>query len=303
MDVREQAARGLKRVTPRGAKEVARSGFRRFGAATSAWRPLPDYLIIGTKRGGTTSLWKNLLLHPEVATMYPRAENLKSPHYFDIHWDRGERWYRSHFPLSRPGRAKSDTRRAVGEASPYYLFHPFACERVASAIPDVRLLVLLRNPTDRAYSHYRERRREGTEPLSFEEALEAEAGRLAGEEDKIRRDPTYYSFAHDHCSYLARGRYLEHLEPWLDTFPSSSMLILRSEDMYEDPQSVLAQAHEFLGLTPLPRQEGLEHMNLLRSDPLEPRVRSWLDDYYRPHVEALEKRLGRSFHWDTGSVD
>jgi len=290
----------LKRHAPTWSKEVARSGFRRYGMLTSARRPLPDYLIIGTKRGGTTSLWRNLMQHPEVLPMFPAAENLKSPHYFDIHWDRGETWYRSYFPTerARSSRAREGARGAVvGEASPYYMFHPLAAERVSRAIPHVRLIVLLRNPTDRAYSHYRERRHEGTEPLDFRAALDAETERLAGEAAKIVSRPEYYSRHHDFSSYLARGRYLEHLSPWLDLFSRSQLLILRSEDLYTDPHAVLAEVHRFLGLSEQPSGSGFEHMNYLPRPGMDPATRAWLDDYYRPHVAALEARLERSFGW------
>ena len=268
--------------SPQWSKEVVRICLRRFGSLSAARRPLPDYLIIGTKRGGTTTLWKALLQHPDVLPMWPAIENLKSPHFFDIHWKRGLRWYASHFPTEckrMAHRAKGDRKALVGDASPYYIFHPLAAERVARILPNVRLIILLRNPTERAYSHYRERRREGTEPLDFSCAIAAEERRLKGEVEKIKGQPGYYSQAHDHCSYLARGRYLEHLEPWLALFPSSSVLILRSEDLYASPENVVRQVHRFLNLseqTPPP----VAHLNSLPGPQLDPQTRSWLDKYF-----------------------
>lgn len=288
----------VKAASPRAAKELARRCIRQYGVVTAAGRPLPDYLIIGTKRGGTTSLWKSLLSHPDVLPMFPAAENVKSPHYFDIHWDRGERWYRSHFPRRRtsPAQVPGSRRVLVGEASPYYMFHPLAAERVARSLPDVRLIVLLRNPTDRAFSHYRERVRAGTEELDFGSALDAEPLRLRGEEERVRRDSGYYSKAHDFSSYLARGRYLEHLEPWLERFGGQSLLILRSEDMYQEPSATLHQVHAFLGLSPQV-QPTLTHMNDLGPSKLDESIRARLDDYFRPFTAALEARLDRSFDW------
>jgi hypothetical protein len=294
----------VKRLLPAWAKEPARRGARLYGTLTSSHRPFPDYLIIGTKRGGTTSLWKSLLAHPQVMAMFPPQENLKSPHYFDIHYARGPAWYRSYFPTTRSrtrhvGSADgSHQRRAVvGDASPYYMFHPLAADRVSQTLPGTRIIVVLRNPTDRAYSHYRERRKEGTEPLEFREALQAETERLAGEEQRIVSEPGYYSTAHDFCSYLARGRYLEHLEPWLSRFDASQLLILRSEDYYADPTAVLRQVFAFLGVATDARGLTDTHLNLLPGPEMDPETRSWLDDYYRPHIVALEQRLGRSFDW------
>ncbi len=93
-----EPTRHLKRYAPSWAKEAVRYGARAYGCMTSAQRPLPDFLIIGTKRGGTTSLWSALLRHPQAVPLFPAAENVKSPHFFDIHWERGEGWYRSYFP-------------------------------------------------------------------------------------------------------------------------------------------------------------------------------------------------------------
>lgn len=293
-----------KRLSPRLAKEIARQGARTYGRLTSHHRPLPDYLIIGTKRGGTTTMWKNLHRHPQVLPMYPAIENLKSPHFFDINFERGERWYRSYFPTmaarSRAARALDSGRpgrTVVGDASPYYMFHPLAAHRVAHTIPGARLVVLLRNPTDRAYSHYLERRQEGTEQLSFRAVLDAEKRRLDGEESRITLEPGYYSTAHDFSSYLSRGRYLEHLDAWLALFPERQILILRSEDFFQTPRDVLRAVFEFLDIDPEPAGLQLSHLNRLPGPALDASARKWLNDYYRPHVLALEARLERSFGW------
>lgn len=212
-----------KGVAPAWAKEAVRPTFRVAGRATSRLRPFPDYLIIGTKRGGTTSMYKYLLRHPNVIPMWPGVENAKKTHFFDQNFHRGTEWNRAHFPTSMQ-RSRVERREGApvltGEAAPYYMFHPLVAERVRQTLPQVKLIVLLRNPVDRIWSHHHERVYNGTEPLPFREALDAEEERLAGEHDRIVNEPGYYSERHDFCSYLARGRYLEHLEPWLDLFPA-----------------------------------------------------------------------------------
>ncbi len=287
-----------KHVAPDWAKELSRPAFRGIGYATSPLRPLPEFLVIGTKRGGTQSLYQYLLRHPAVLPMWPGVENAKKTHFFDQNFHRGEHWYRGHFPTVVQ-RRRVERRVGVapvsGESAPYYMFHPLVLERVRATIPDVKIMVLLRNPVSRVWSHYHERVNAGTETLSFREALAAEDGRLDGEVERMRAQPRYYSERHDFFSYLARGRYLELLEPWLEAFPGEQVHIIRSEDMYADPGTTLSAAHEFLGLPAVPPEP--HRYNHIPAKSMDPEIRAWLTDYYRPHVQALELRLGRSFGW------
>lgn len=260
---------------------------------------MPDYLVIGTKRGGSTSLFKYLNQHPNVLPMWPGVENAKKTYFFDRHFGRGTDWYRAHFP-TRAQREQVERRTGVpaitGEAAVNYMFWPGVVERVRATIPDVKLVVALRNPVDRIWSHYHERVKAGTEPLSFPDALEAEDGRLAGEVERTLADPHYVSLALDFYSYKARGRYLEHLGPWLDAFYPEQLFVVRSEDMYTDPVGTINSVQSFLGLPEIPI---IAHRyNYLPADTLDPALRAELSDYYRPHVLALEDRLGRSFDWN-----
>ncbi len=289
----------LKKVAPDWVKALSRPGFRAFGRITFPLRQMPNFLIVGTKRGGTTSMLKYLQGHPAVLPMWPGVENAKKTHFFDQNWNRGTAWYRAHFPTdlqrSRVQR-RTGIRPITGEAAPYYMFHPLVLERISATIPGVKIIVLLRNPVDRVISHHNERVNAGTEELSFWDALQAEDERLRGERQRIIDEPGYYSVRHDFCSYLARGRYLEHLEPWLDAFHRGQLCVVRSEDMYADPGATLAEVHRFLGLPAVP-PEAPHRFNYIPSQAVDPAVREWLEDYYRPHVHALERRLGRSFGW------
>ena len=155
---------------------------------------LPDYLVIGAQKAGTTSLYRYMISHPMI-----RPASDKQVHYFDFNYDKPFDWYRSQFP------AGSGNGLVTGEATPYYIFHPDAARRVRLVLPDVKIVALLRNPIDRACSHYMHEIKNGTESLSFEDAVEAEEGRLRGEEDKICEGVNYYSYNHVKFSYLARG--------------------------------------------------------------------------------------------------
>ncbi|WP_341721215.1 sulfotransferase domain-containing protein [Micromonospora sp. FIMYZ51] len=288
----------VKQVIPTQVRYRVREGLVDYGVRTSDRRPLPDFLIIGTKRGGTTSLWNYLIRHPLVPRLFP-AWNAKSSHYFAQNWRRGEAWYRSHFPTERQREALE--RRyggpvRVGEAAPLYMFHPLVAERVAALMPAVRLIVLLRDPVQRAYSHWKERRANGVEPLDFAAALAAEPARTAGERDRLIAEPEQVSLCYDWYSYRARGRYLEHLEPWLERFDRSQFLFLPSEDLYRDTRATFRRTLEFLGL---PRVEpaGFTVYNGTHPAALEPATRAELTGYYRPHNEALRQRLGLALDW------
>ncbi len=295
--------RQVKAVVPAPVKEAARQAARTWGRRTASSRPLPDFLVVGTKRGGTTSLWNYLLDHPDVLPPWPASQQIKSPHYFDLHHDRGQDWYRSHFATARARRRAArpgGVPVVTGEASPYYLFHPLVPGRVAAELPGVKVLVTLRNPVDRAYSHYNERRGSGAETLAtFEEALDAEEARLAGQEEVVLRGG--YSPHHDHHTYLARGRYAEQLERWFAAVPREDVLVLLNEDLAQHPERVLCEVSAFLGVGPPPGGPYLRH-NLLPARSLAPATRERLVEHYRPHNAALSRLLdlplGPDVGWD-----
>ena len=208
--------------------------------ATSALRALPDYLIIGAQKSGTTSLYRYLLHHPDVV---PARQ--KEVHFFDRQFDRGPGHYRSFFPLRAtlapiPG---VRSRRITGEASPSYLVDPPVAERAAALVPDARLIAVLRDPVERAYSHYRHKVRNSLETLPFAEALDAEADRLAGNVPGVGP-----AEALEHFSYVTRGLYAAQLERWLAVFPREHLLVLDSQDLFVDPERVYQRVVDFLRL-------------------------------------------------------
>jgi hypothetical protein len=293
--------RSVKRAVPGPVKQAARAVLRGYGCRTAGSRPMPDFLVIGAKRGGTTSLWNYLVRHPDVLPLFPALQQIKSPHYFDINHSRGQTWYRSHFATRRQRvRHERETGHpaVTGEASPYYMFHPLAVERIAREMPQGKFIVSLRNPVDRAYSNYNERRGCGVEPLStFEEAIAAEPERLRGEVERMRADPDYYSPMYDSASYLARGRYLEHLQPWLETFRRDQVHIVLADQMKRDSENAFRQICEFLGIRPLGLQ-GYPRYNLLPTPAMDPKTRERLVEYFRPHNAALSAAVDMELDWD-----
>lgn len=225
---------------PEPARAVLRNAVWTYGKATSAIRPLPDFLILGAQKAGTTALYAYLRRHPHIT-----GPSWKEVSFFDRHWTRGEAWYRGNFPNVL--RARRDL---VGEASPSYLFHPLAPQRVAGLVPDAKLIALVRNPVDRAYSHYHHEVALRREPLSFEDALAAEDERTAGEEARLAAEPGYFSHDWWNHTYKARGRYAEQLERWLDVFPPEQLLVLSSDELLGEPGRAHARVLEFLGAQP-----------------------------------------------------
>lgn len=299
-DGRSSTVADLKERSPRWLREAANLTTRRYALATSGWRTTPDFLVIGTKRGGTTALFNYLLMHPGVLGLFPQPRGRKSSDYFFKELGRGESWYRSHFhtAIYRERKCRElGYRPASGEASPYYLWDPRIAEEVHGTAPDIKAIALLRDPVKRAWSHYLERRANGVEPLDFAGALAAEEDRLAGEAERMADAPTYYSEAHDWYSYRSRGIYLPQVQNWRARFPEGQLLVLRSEDMYRDVQTVFDTVCAFLGLPthslPTTRAFGARNSPVTMPD----EVHAELTDFYAPHNRALEDYLGRSLDW------
>lgn len=245
---------------------------------TASQRSLPDFAIIGTQRGGTTSLYRYLSRHPDVGPAYR-----KEVHFFDRYYAKGLDWYLAHFPM----RGEADI---VGEASPYYLFHPEVPERIHAVLPHAKFIALLRNPVDRAYSHYHMKVRRGIETLSFEEAIDKEDERMSVTDDAA-------SLPWRHYSYLRRGLYVDQLQRWTNIFPRERLLVIKSEDLYKDPARVLTQTQAFLGLTPwYPRKFKISHLS--EYDPIDPATRQRMTEYFAPHNQRLYDFLDTDLGWE-----
>jgi hypothetical protein len=263
---------------------------------SAAFKLRPQFIIIGAQKAGTTSLYEYLVRHPGVA-----SAKTKEVHFFDQHFFRGLGWYWNQFPgvwsrLTSPYRIKHGV--ITGEASPYYMPHPNAPRRIKQFVPHAKLIVLLRNPIDRAYSHYKLRARRGREHIgTFEEAIDAEAERLNGEWEKMIADEKYYSINHQRFSYLERGHYAEQLERWFALFSREQFLILKSEELFEDPPAVYGQVTEFLGL-PLHQLQDFQKFNSATYTEMNPATRERLQKYFAPHNARLQELLGRDFGWD-----
>src|SRR6266540_1773259 len=269
---------------PQPARRVLRGAFRAYGLATASVRPLPDFLILGAQKAGTTALYAYLRWHPEIT-----GPSFKEVSFFDRHYVRGERWYRAHLPARRSG-------TIVGEASPSYLFHPLAPQRVAQLLPHARLIALLRNPVDRAFSHYQHEVALGREPLTFEEAIDREDERMQGEVEHMLRDPEYFSEAWWNYTYLARGQYAAQLERWFQAFPRERLLVLLTDELADDPAGTHRRVLEFLGVEP---QELSSYPRIFEREyeQMASETRARLERSFEEPNDRLASLLNRQLPW------
>jgi hypothetical protein len=245
----------------------------------------PDFVIIGAQRGGTTSLHAYLRAHPDIET--PAKKEI---HFLTDRFERGAEWYLGQFPATVAAGS------LVGEATPYALFHPRAPQRLYEIAPNARIIVLLRNPVDRAYSHYLHERARGHEPLSFEEAIAAEPERLRGLEEQLASGDLSASDVHKRASYLARGRYARQLERWLAVFPRDQFLIAQSEDLYGDPAAATRRVTDFLGIQPLSGDAFSTH-NATTGPPMRATTRENLTREFADDNARLARLLGWELAW------
>ena len=276
-------------------RRAAQSVSVTIGQLTHSARMLPGFLIAGSQRCGTTSMYRALCQHPTVM----RAVLHKGVHYFDTDYSRGFAWYQGHFPLKAHARW---TARSVGatpvtfEASPYYMFHPLSAQRISHDLPGVKLLVLLRDPVERAYSAHAHELARGYETEPFERALELEESRLEGEAERLVADPTYFSYSHQHHAYRARGQYIEQLERLERCVGRSQIHVVDSGEWFATPEETFQSVLDFLGL-PRYRDIRFDRHNARTRAPMPESLRVELRDHFRPYDERLALWLGRELSW------
>lgn len=255
-------------------------------------RRLPDFIIIGAQKSGTTSLFDYLSQHPQ---LLPARK--KEVHFFDggigsnvDTFAKGEPWYRAHFPLE----SEIGLHRRTFEASPLYIFNPLVPQRLAALAPTVKLIAILRNPTERAISHYFHVNRRGREPLPMMEAFTSEEERLR----PVLESQDYKSETFRLRTYKSRGRYHEQLKRFLPYFQMTNILTINSAELFQTPQETLQRVYRFVGVDDDFTVSNLNPSNVGRNKTdVDPAVYAYLDNYFRPHNQALYELLGQDFGW------
>jgi len=255
---------------------------------TASRRQLPGYIIIGTQKGGTSSMQSYLVQHPQLF-----GGTHKEVHFFDCQYDRGEKYYRSVFPKSSDLPEGSLT----GDATPFYMVHPLVPARVAELTPDAKLIVLLRDPVERAISHYYHQLKRGREELSIEEGFKAEQGRISEEKERLLAGEIFKPEPFRRFSYTERSEYADQLERWFQHFPREQFFIDTSERFYADTQKFLTDIFKFLKVNPDFKIPDLSPKNVGVHREDDPEVRAMLVEHFKPHNERLEDMLGRKFDW------
>jgi len=253
---------------------------------SSPLRVLPELIVIGVVRSGTTSLYHYLSQHPSI---------IKSAYdelgYFDSNYELGLNWYKSLFPsiLKKNKILKKNGKFMTYDVTPFYIYNEKAPKRIQKILPNSKLIVILRNPIDRSYSNYFL----GNKDKSFEEVIENEK-KILNKINKSNPDE-YYNFVH--TSMLSRGFYAEQLENWYKVFPKNQILIIQSEEFIKNPNKVMNDIFDFLDL---PHYEipDTSKKNKIHYDPMKKETRSDLIKFFRPYNEKLYSLIGRNFNWD-----
>ncbi len=258
-------------------------------AADDAENWAPDFLIIGARQSGTTDLYNFINKHPKMVNKWNET------HFFDHNFQQGVAWYKSQFdPRPEPD-------YIVGDKSPYYFFDPKVPERVKSLYPNVKLLLILRNPIDRAYFQYWDLVRNDHEQLSFEDAIKAESQRM---NEKIKKNPKGKHSNRKKTSlirkysYVSRGIYVEQVKRWLAHFPKEQLMVISFEEFQKSPRKIMDKVFAFLGVKEFKITDKIVESHNESCPPMDPKTRAELVAFYRPYNEQLENLLGRKFNWD-----
>ncbi len=285
-----------RRGAPPQVKALGRRLSHQLGVVTASSRATPDFILAGAQRCGTTSLFRDLEAHPNV--MSPNLH--KGVNYFDINYGKGPNWYRGHFPTVRSVARRSEAAKSpatVFEASGYYVFHPLAAGRIARDLPDVKVIVMLRDPVERAWSAYRHEVARGFEAESFERALDLEPERTAGEAARLLQEPGYVSYNHRHYAYVQRGEYVDQISRLYDALGSERVHVVESESYLREPEQSYRGLLDFLGL-PEWYPPSFKHLNGYDATSSIPaHLARRLQDHYVAFDERLADLLGRPAAW------
>ncbi len=247
--------------------------------------PAPDFIIIGTQKGGTSSLYSALVQHPQIL----KAAR-KEVHFFDQYYDNGFDWYQEQFPPCQPG-------EITGEASPFYMAHPRVAERIAHDCPNTKLIVMLRNPADRAISHYQQEFRRKSDLSELPQALAEEDTRTMKHWAALEQGALLTGSHAQRYSYRRRGYYAKQLKPYFALFPRNQIHILQSEVYFRTPYAVLPGIFRFLGVNPDFRPADVSVRNSGHYERIMDTIYHDLMTHYAPENEALFELIGERYNW------
>lgn len=261
--------------------------------ATSGLRDKPDFIIMGAQKAGTTSLYGYLKASPNIM-----MSNIKEVHFFNENYIKGINWYKLHFPFFWERKFVGKKRILCGEATPDYLFHPLVPYRINKLLPNIKLIILLRNPVDRAISHYYHEVRRGRENRSFEQAIKEESIIFNNEIKTICNTNEHHSSKKlSQKSYLSKGLYFQQIERVFQYFNKDDVFIAFSEHFYAETERLVNEVLNFLELpdmksTRYPIWNKGENKESINSE-----TRDSLNKYFIEPNKKLEQLIEQKIPW------
>lgn len=270
-------------------KVVSRFNLRRL---TSFVRILPDFIIIGTSKSGTTTLYSYLQQHPYIQPSYSKEID-----YFDKKFDKGIMWYKSFFDtrIAKFFKQKQNRNYLTGHVCDAF-YHKKSAKRIKETLPNVKLILILRDPISRAASHYNQSVKKNREKLKFNEAINLQLKNDCGvEEKKLLHFSKKFNVDPENF-YLSAGIYSPRLENFLKFFNKTNLLIIKSEDLFSDPKNVLNDICKYLEI-PNYQNIDYQHLNVSEKIEIEPSLKKELENYYKKYNSKLEELAGSKFNW------
>ncbi len=260
---------------------------RKFKGITAAQRKLPDFLVIGGKRCGTTTLFEFLRQHQMIAE--PVIDHMG---FFDDNYSIGINYYKSFFPIKTEETAK----KLDYDVTTSYLTSPFVAERVAKEIPNVKIIVLLRNPTSRAWSDYNASQKKDASEEQFQSYIDDELQELEASDFEEKVSKNDYNMSEPFSNFIKKGLYAVYLKKWLKLFPRKNFLFISTESFSKDENKVFKQIFDFLGLSNFEIHK-LQRMSKGNYEKLNPKIKNKLDLFFAPHNDELFKLINEKYDW------
>ncbi len=256
---------------------------RHFFAITGPWRVLPNLIVIGAVRSGTTSLFHYFNEHPCMT-----SSSYDELGFFDSNFELGLNWYKSHFPTKfhKQKIISKFKKFYTYDVTPFYIWNENAAKRILDTLPNTKLIALLRNPIDRAYSNYQLSVRDD-EKQSFEEVIKKE----------MKQGKNFKTKAYGLQNYLARGIYVNQLEKWYKLFPKKNILVISTDELKKDPENTLNSMFQFLDI-PKYKVKNLKKHNKENYKSMNNETRKFLVDFFKEDNKKLFKLIGKKFDWD-----
>jgi len=259
---------------------------------TASMRVLPDFIIIGSMKCGTTSLYYDICEHPcTLAAAYDEIG------FFDSNFHLGINWYRSMFPRKKQiedVKQKEGT-AITGEDTPFYFWNPIAAKRIKKLLPNIKLIAILRNPIDRAYSEFQDWASRESNPPSFETVVENELN-IQRKYPSLITEENFKVFNQKN-SHLLKGVYVDQLKIWRGLFPKEQIFTLSTENLNSEPTVELKSVFQYLNL-PDYTIKNPQHKKQKKYGHMNPQTRKLLKEFFKPHNQRLFNLIGKKFEWD-----